>query len=245
MPDIEARLADIERRLSRMIQTGVIVEADYDAARVRVAIDQRTSPWLPWATRRAGADVDWWAPEVGEQVDLLCPNGEMNGARVIPAHYSDAVPAPANTPDVRVIRFGNGTEIRHDRQANRLSMDTPNDIDLTVAGNVTAQIGGNVTETIQGTADITTQGAVAVTAPSGITVTAPLTTFNGALTVTGLLTYSGGMSGSGGSGAAAQIDGDVQATGGMAADGDVTAGDTSLQQHTHPGDSGGTTGGPN
>ncbi|ROO28282.1 phage baseplate assembly protein V [Salinisphaera orenii] len=244
MPDIETRLADIERRIARMIQTGVIVAADYDAARVRVAIDARTSPWLPWATRRAGPDVDWWAPEVGEQVDLLCPNGEMNGARVIPAFYSDQVPAPANSPAIRLIRFANGTEIVHDRETNRLSIDTPDDIDLTVGGNVTAAVAGNVTETVAGSADLTVQGPASVTAPSGLTITAPLTRVNGALTVTGLLTYSGGLSGSGGSGAAAKIDGDVQSTGRMDADGDVTAGGTSLQQHTHPGDSGGTTGGP-
>ncbi|MDP1136651.1 phage baseplate assembly protein V, partial [Klebsiella pneumoniae] len=58
------------------------------------------------------------------------------------------------------------------------------------------------------------------------------------LTVEGLLTYQAGMSGSGGTGAAASIEGNVQIT-----SGDLTADDISLKHHTHPGDSGGTTGG--
>ncbi|VEE09212.1 phage baseplate assembly protein V [Neisseria animalis] len=58
------------------------------------------------------------------------------------------------------------------------------------------------------------------------------------LTVNGLLTYTAGMSGSGGGGASAMIDGAVHATG------DITSGGISLPNHTHPGDSGGTTGKP-
>lgn len=47
------------------------------------------------------------------------------------------------------------------------------------------------------------------------------------LTVNGLLTYTAGMAGSGGGGAAATISGSLKATG------DITAGNISLQNHTH------------
>lgn len=144
MPDIETRLTDIERRMARMIQTGVIIEADYDAARVKVAVDERESGWLPWATRRAGDDVDWWAPEVGEQVDLLCPNGELPGARVIPAFYSDQVPAPSNDPDERVIQFGNGTTVTHHRKNNTLAINTPGTVDLVAGGSVSIKSGADL-----------------------------------------------------------------------------------------------------
>ncbi|WP_111745616.1 phage baseplate assembly protein V [Salinisphaera orenii] len=223
MADLAADVADLKRRVARMIQTGVIVEADYEAARVRVAIDQRTSPWLPWATRRAGSDVDWWAPEVGEQVEVLAPNGELNAARVIPAFYSDEVPAPAASADIRLIRFGNGTEIRHDRARNQLSIDTPDDVTIHAAG----------------TADVAVDGDTKLTTPQ-LTVDCPDSTFTGNVTIKGLLAYQGGMTGKGGSGATAAITGRVDVT-----QGDVTANGISLEHHTHPGDSGGTTGEPN
>jgi phage baseplate assembly protein V len=81
-------------------------------------------------------------------------------------------------------------------------------------------------------------GDVTVKTPTLVTIDSPQTTVKGKLTVEGLLTYLAGMAGSGGSGSAAAIHGNVQIT-----SGDLTADGISLKNHTHPGDSGGTTGG--
>ena len=58
------------------------------------------------------------------------------------------------------------------------------------------------------------------------------------LTVEGLFTYTAGMSGKGGSGASAKIDGGIEGTG------DIKSKGISLPDHTHTGDSGGTTSTP-
>ena len=58
------------------------------------------------------------------------------------------------------------------------------------------------------------------------------------LTVEGLFTYTAGMSGKGGSGASAKIDDAIEATG------DIKSQGISLPNHTHTGDSGGTTSPP-
>lgn len=170
--DLEARVAELERRLARISQAGVIEAADYETARVRVRCGERLSPWLPWATRRAGPDVDWWAPEVGEQVEIHAPNGEMNGARVTPAYYSDQVPPPANTPDVRLIRFGNGTEIMHDRAANLLRLTTPDDIDIQAGGSAMIQIDGDVDATVGGKLTATVTGDISVSGAANVSVAA-------------------------------------------------------------------------
>lgn len=78
-------------------------------------------------------------------------------------------------------------------------------------------------------------GNVLVKTSGTVTIDAD-TVVNKTLTVQGLLTYTAGMSGSGGSGAAAHITGSLHATG------DISSGSVSLQSHTHPGDSGGSTG---
>lgn len=79
-------------------------------------------------------------------------------------------------------------------------------------------------------------GDVLIKTSGKVSIDAPEVEISGNLLVKGSLTYQGGMSGSGGNGAAATITGTLKATG------DISAGGISLQQHTHPGDSGGTTG---
>ena len=222
LDDLVARIDDLERRLARTLQVGVIDQADYDAARVRVRIGERLSPWLPWATRRAGGDVDWWAPEVGEQVEVHAPNGEMPAARVWPAWYSDQVPSPSNTPDIRLIRFGNGTEISHDRANNLLMLTTPDDIQVHAEGNADITIDGNVSTTVGGDMTANVTGALSATAATA-EITSGGNTINGPLAINGQITASQGMT----------------------AVGDVIAGGKSLMTHTHPGDSGGMTGPPN
>jgi hypothetical protein len=78
-----------------------------------------------------------------------------------------------------------------------------------------------------------------VSASSGTEFTTPDAKFSAKVTIAGLLTWSGGMKGSGGSGGAA-----AEITGKLAATEDITAGGISVMNHTHPGDSGGTTGKP-
>lgn len=69
---------------------------------------------------------------------------------------------------------------------------------------------------------------------------APQSTFTGAMTVQGLFSYLAGMSGQGGESGSTQITGNITHT-----DGSLTSNGKTLHTHTHPGDSGGTTGAPN
>lgn len=80
-----------------------------------------------------------------------------------------------------------------------------------------------------------TVGTQAKVQAQQVIVDSPETTITGNLTVKGLITGQGGLAISGGSGA--RVAGSVSVSGG-----DVTADGISLKGHTHPGDSGGTTG---
>lgn len=93
-------------------------------------------------------------------------------------------------------------------------------------------------------------GAMVLKAISSLTIDTPQTTVTGNLTVKkqttsqGLLTYQNGMTGTGGAGGATNISGNINHTGTLSNSGDITANGISLSSHTHPGDSGGTTGAP-
>jgi phage baseplate assembly protein V len=114
--------SELDRRLSNLIRIGEVSEADYEKALVRVSCDDLTTDWLPWLTRRAGGDIDWWAPEVGEQVIVLAPSGLIEAAIVIPALYSDARPEPRNSPEKRFVRFADGATFEYDRAAHKLEI---------------------------------------------------------------------------------------------------------------------------
>lgn len=108
-----------------------------------------------------------------------------------------------------------------------------NDANVTAGGSVNVDAATNIAATAP---EITGQCDTAnVTATASVTLDTPQVTITGALTVQGAIVGQGGMAVSGGGGAS--VEGDLGVTGG-----DVTADSISLKGHTHPGDSGGTTG---
>lgn len=217
--------AENERILANMIRVGVIAQLDEANARVIVRAGGLTTDWLPWLTLRAGEDRTWWAPEPGEQVLVLSPYGDPAQAVVLPAIYQEAHPAPGSVKTTSRVEFKDGAFVQYDREGHHYHLDVP--------------AGGSITLHIGSTTLLLEDGKATLTTPE-LLVDSPKSTFTGAVNVQGLLTYMAGMVGKGGSGATASIQGSVVVTGG-----DVTADGVSLKGHTHPGDSGGTTGAPN
>jgi phage baseplate assembly protein V len=243
--DAIRRLTELERRQASTLRLGTIAEADYKRARVRVKIGPLLTAWLPWLTHRASKNITWHAPEVGEQVLVLAPSGELTNAVVLPAIYQSAYPAPTDNPDIARLTFDDGAVLEYDRAAHKLTADIPGSADIKLKKDITATIGGNLAAKISGNADLTaggnlsakisgstnieSTGSAILKAPT-VTIDSPATKLTGALTVAGLLTYQGGMSGSGGAGgAAAAIDGGITATG------DIKSGSVTLQTHVHAG----------
>ena len=62
-------------------------------------------------TSRAGDVRHWSPPVVGEQVLLLCPDGQPEQAIAIPALYQDNFPAPSDDPNEHLTIYGDGARI--------------------------------------------------------------------------------------------------------------------------------------
>lgn len=111
----------------------------------------------------------------------------------------------------------------------------------TVGGNKSKSISGNETDSIGGNKTENIGGQLNVTVTGNTSVTSPLITLNGNTTINGLLSAlgSGGVGGT--------MTGSFTVNNGTITinTGDVVADGVSLKNHTHPGDSGGTTGPPN
>lgn len=121
MMETNFALTELDRRVSNLIQIAAIVEADYFHAKVKVKMGDIITHWLPWLTVRAHDNKTWWAPEVGEQVLLLAPSGELAQAVVLPAIYSaHHVPAHQDV-DIHEVTYKDGSILRYDRKAHILT----------------------------------------------------------------------------------------------------------------------------
>ncbi len=192
--EIIADLADLRRRIANLQHFGVIVAADYPAARVKVTIGAIVTEWLPWLTARAGGDRTWHAPEIGEQVMVFCPSGDIGNGVVMPAIYSAAKPPNGAASTVHRTTYADGAVIEYDRAAHELKLTIPGKVTLNATGNVTATIGGNLSASVAGSTGITSTGAVSLTSSAGITLSGTSITLNApAVNATGNVTAAGNV----------------------------------------------------
>ena len=159
MPEHEFRLVELARRLANVVRLGVIEEVDAAEARARVRYAEESAAltaWLPWMTTRAGGDKSWWAPEVGEQVLLLSPSGELPQAVVLPAIYSTQRAAPSADPEKTLTIYSDGAVVEYDRAEHRLRAELP----AGGAAEITAPEGVTITGDVMITGDVTIEGGV-------------------------------------------------------------------------------------
>lgn len=128
--------ADLMRRLANLLRLGTVAEADYGRARARITIGALKTDWLPWITLRAGPDATWWAPEVGEQVLVLAPCGNLSQAVVLGSIYQSAHPAPASSADVSAMVWKDGTQVTYDRSARKLTVNCVGEVEVAAATKV-------------------------------------------------------------------------------------------------------------
>jgi phage baseplate assembly protein V len=151
-------LTEQDRRIANLVRIGKVKEIDFDEKAVKVDLGddaaEHDSDWIPWGARRAGEDKTWDPPDVGEQVIVIAPGGELEQAFVWGALYSDDFPANGDNADVRRVTFKDGSVIEFDREASTLDMTLHEDavfmlkigameIKVTKDG---AELGGNATE---------------------------------------------------------------------------------------------------
>jgi len=86
---------DTQGLIGDLLRIGTIASVDLADATATVQAGDVASPPLPWM-EWAGAFRTWSPPSVGEQVLLICPEGDIAAAVILRGLYSDARPAPAS-----------------------------------------------------------------------------------------------------------------------------------------------------
>ena len=136
-------LPDIERRTANQIRMGTVLAVDYAGARVRIKSGEIESAWLPWSTGRAsGAKRRWDPPEVGEQVVMLAPTGDLRQAVVLTGVFQASAGAPNASPDKDTTVYGDGTVVEYDRASHTLLADLGASKIKVTRSEVLLQVGG-------------------------------------------------------------------------------------------------------
>ena len=151
--------ADIQRLIGDLAREGTVVSVDLDAGTVRVEFaDDLTTGDIPWLCGRAGKTRVWSPPTPGEQVTVLCPEGDTARGIVIGSLSSDAHPHAASDGSTR-IDFEDGTWIGYDPGTRELTAILGTDGKITIVAPGGIRLTGPVT--IEG--DIDLQGGMNAT----------------------------------------------------------------------------------
>jgi len=158
--------ADIQRLIGDLAREGTVVSVDLDAGTVRVEFaDDLTTGDIPWLCGRAGKTRVWSPPTPGEQVTVLCPEGDTARGIVIGSLSSDAHPHPANDGST-LIEFEDGATLSYDPASHALMAYLPADATVLVVARGGLHFTGDLvvdgdirsTGTITGDADVVGAG---------------------------------------------------------------------------------------
>lgn len=115
---------DILRKLANLIRFGTVQAVV--GKRVQVKIGGLLTRPIAWVSTRAGKTKSWSPPDIGEQVVVLSPNGDLGAAIAIGGIFCDAndVPDDANADNV-VMVFRDGALLLYDQAAHLLKATLP------------------------------------------------------------------------------------------------------------------------
>lgn len=89
---------DIAGKIGDLIRLGLIVSVDLAEGLAVVQCGEVMSPPCPWM-ELAGEFRSWRPPSTGEQVLLVCPEGDIAAGVIMRGLFSTAFPAPASDPN--------------------------------------------------------------------------------------------------------------------------------------------------
>lgn len=123
-PAPDSRPAADPNAASDLVRDGVVTSVSFSPPGCEVDLgDGLVIGPIPWTAMRAGALRIWTPPAVGEQVQVIAPEGDFERARVSQSLFCDAFPPPASDGSTR-IEWSDGCWIGYDL-AGTLDLNVP------------------------------------------------------------------------------------------------------------------------
>ncbi|MFC2994863.1 phage baseplate assembly protein V [Acinetobacter sichuanensis] len=224
----------IHQRLENMIRIGIIktIHPSKPFLTVTVNLGEITTAKIRYLNLRSGDDQTWNPPSIGEEVIVFSPNGVLEMGVAFGGFNNAEFPAISEDLNKNITIFSDGCMISYDTKEHALEAVLPES--------------GTVTLTATGGVTVNATGGVTLNAMDGGLEVNGDTQINGKIQISENAKIGGTLRSEGdASFAETIIRGRLYADGNIdSLNGDVRAGNTSLKNHTHPGDSGGETGKP-
>lgn len=162
---------DIPADLASLIRIGTVLSVDLAEARCVVRFGDPDDPEpaqtgpIRWLSPRAGLTRVWSPPSEGEQVLLVCPDGQIGAAVAIMGIVQDSFP-PLGSTTAEMIEFADGAKITYDPEAHELlavlpaggTVDVTADGGITLRGDVTIEGNLAVSQTVTAEEDVIADG---------------------------------------------------------------------------------------
>lgn len=168
MSDMEG---DLQRRLANIVRRGVIQAVKHGKIpKCRVSIGELVTDWLPLCQGFSGgfrSDVN--PCTVGDAVTVLSEGGDLNNGRVFPGWATGGAPVPEGSESEHITVYGDGTEVRYDREAHALTITIAEGGTYKIVGKGTLDGPVEITDTltVQGkstmNADVNVKGNIGAT----------------------------------------------------------------------------------
>ena len=128
---------------SNIVRVGRVSSINVQNNTAKVVFDDKddlVSDDLSILNRGSLANKDYWIPDIDEQVLCLFlpnPSGHgLNAGFVLGSFFSDVDQQQESSPDIRAIKFSDGSEVKHDRSTGDLTIKATGDITIIAAGNI-------------------------------------------------------------------------------------------------------------
>jgi phage baseplate assembly protein V len=118
------RPSEDSRSLGDLIRFGTIASVDLAGARCTVQAGDLVTGPIRWIEARSGATRSWSPPTKGEQVLLICCEGEIAAGVALRGIVSDANPAPGDSLR-ELLQFADGAVTAYDPEAHALEILLP------------------------------------------------------------------------------------------------------------------------
>lgn len=144
--------------LGNLAREGVVESVDLDAGKVVVSFGEEQTPPIDWLMN-VGDTTIWIAPTVGQQVTVICPEGDIERAFMVGGLASSEM-APLFLGVSVGIRFKDGATITYDPETKRLELMLTGEAALTapegvkLIANVAVEGDMTVTGSIKAEGDI-------------------------------------------------------------------------------------------
>lgn len=127
--------ADTDRAISDLVREGVVASLDLDAGKAVVRFGDIVTPPIDWLCS-AGDTRIWNPPALGEQVVVVCPEGDIERAFIAGGLPSSSF-APLFLGVAVGIAFRDGGRVVYDPETSRLELQLPGAVHVAAPEGVT------------------------------------------------------------------------------------------------------------